>query len=132
MNTYGVDLMGRRRRRRHSAEFKATVIEECLRPGVSITAAALAHSLNANVLSKWVTDAEHKEPVLHPRVAKPLALIEATTVPRTWRTARALSPPSSFATLGYVPQAAKSLSGPDSALACDLSAGAVVPAPATL
>ena len=26
MNTYGVDLMGRRRRRRHSAEFKARVI----------------------------------------------------------------------------------------------------------
>ena len=42
MNTYGVDLMGRRRRRRHSAEFKASVIEECLRPGVSIAAVALA------------------------------------------------------------------------------------------
>lgn len=26
MNTYGVDLMGRRRRRRHTAEFKAAVI----------------------------------------------------------------------------------------------------------
>lgn len=60
MNTYGVDLMGRRRRRRHSAEFKATVIQECLKPGVSIAAVALAHGLNANMLRKWVIDAEHK------------------------------------------------------------------------
>jgi transposase len=66
MNTYGVDLMGRRRRRRHSAEFKATVIGECLRPGVSIAAVALAHGLNANMLRKWVIDAEHK-------VARPAA-----------------------------------------------------------
>lgn len=60
MNTYGVDLMGRRRRRRHGAEFKAAVIQECLKPGVSIAAVALAHSLNANMLRKWVIDAEHK------------------------------------------------------------------------
>ena len=60
MNTYGMGLMGRRRRRRHSAEFKAAVIEECLRPGVSIAAVALAHGLNANMLRKWVIDGEHK------------------------------------------------------------------------
>lgn len=60
MNTYGVDLMGRRRRRRHTAEFKAAVIEECLNPGVFIAAVALAHGLNANMLRKWVIDAEHK------------------------------------------------------------------------
>lgn len=60
MDTYGVDLMGRRRRRRHSTEFKAAVIEECMRPGVSVAAIALAHSLNANMLRKWVIDAEHK------------------------------------------------------------------------
>ena len=66
MNTYGVDLMGRRRRRRHSAEFKARVIEECLRPGISIAAAALAHGLNANMLRKWVIDGEHKVAALPP------------------------------------------------------------------
>lgn len=68
MNTYGKDLMGRRRRRRHSAEFKAAVIKECMTPGVSIAAVALAHSLNANMLRKWVIDAEHAQP------AKPKAL----------------------------------------------------------
>lgn len=69
MNTYGVDLMCRRRRRRHTAEFKAAVIEECLKPGVSIAAVALAHSLNANMLRKWVIDAEHK--IIAPPVSAP-------------------------------------------------------------
>ncbi|MFN4116079.1 MAG: transposase, partial [Inhella sp.] len=69
MNTYGVDLMGRRRRRRHTAEFKAAVIEECLKPGVSIAAVALAHSLNANMLRKWVIDAEHR--IIAPPVSAP-------------------------------------------------------------
>lgn len=67
MNTYGVDLMGRRRRRRHSAEFKASVIEECLRPGVSIAAVAL-HGPNANMLRKWVIDGEHRLSVPTPAV----------------------------------------------------------------
>jgi len=69
VNTYGVDLMCRRRRRRHTAEFKAAVIEECLKPGVSIAAVALAHSLNANMLRKWVIDAEHK--IIAPPVSAP-------------------------------------------------------------
>ena len=62
MNTYGMDLMGRRRRRRHSAEFKAAVVEECMRPGVSIAAVALAHSLNANMLRKWMIDLQASLP----------------------------------------------------------------------
>lgn len=66
MNTYGVDLMGRRRRRRHSAEFKQAVIGECMRPGVSIAAVALHHGLNANMLRKWVLEAEHKLPPRRP------------------------------------------------------------------
>ena len=59
MNTYGIDLMGRRR---HNFEFKAAVIQECMRPGVSIAAVALAHSLNANMLRKWLIDAENALP----------------------------------------------------------------------
>lgn len=62
MDTYGMDLMGRRRRRRHSAQFKEAVIQECMRPGVSMAAVAMAHSLNANMLRKWVIDAEHALP----------------------------------------------------------------------
>ena len=71
MNTYGVDLMGRRRRRRHSAEFKASVIEECLRPGVTIAAVALAYGLNANMLRKWVIDGEHRLAAPEPAVPPP-------------------------------------------------------------
>ena len=45
-----------RGRRRHSAEFKAKVVEECARPGVSMAAVALAHGLNANLLRRWVVE----------------------------------------------------------------------------
>ncbi len=79
MNTYGVDLMGRRRRRRHSAEFKAAVVRECLKPGVSMAAVALAHSLNANMLRKWVIDAEHKG--VAPVAAKPAKVAEPAPMP---------------------------------------------------
>lgn len=48
----------RRRRRRHSAEFKAQVVAACRGPGVSIAAMALEHRLNANLLRRWVTEAE--------------------------------------------------------------------------
>ena len=40
-------------RRRHSDELKAKVLAECARPGASVAAVALAHSLNANVVHKW-------------------------------------------------------------------------------
>ena len=70
MDTYGMDLMGRRRRRRHSAQFKEAVIQECMRPGVSMAAVALAHSLNANMLRKWVIDAESALPA-KPKAAPP-------------------------------------------------------------
>ena len=44
----------RRRRRRHSAQFKAQVIEACAAPGTSIGAVAQAHGLNVSVLRRWV------------------------------------------------------------------------------
>jgi hypothetical protein len=52
--------MGRRRRRRHSAEFKVSLIEQSLKLGVSNAAVALSHGLNANGLRKRVIDGEHK------------------------------------------------------------------------
>jgi transposase len=50
-----------RRRRRHSVEFKAAVIRACRQPGVSIAAVALANGLNANMLRRWVADAEQAD-----------------------------------------------------------------------
>jgi transposase-like protein len=59
MNTYGMSLMGRRRRRRHRTEFKAAMIQERMRPGVPIAAVALTHGLNSNMLPKWMIDTEN-------------------------------------------------------------------------
>ena len=53
----------RRRRRTHSAEFKAKVVSACRRPGVSIAAVALANGLNANLLRRWVVTEEQTQPV---------------------------------------------------------------------
>lgn len=55
MNTIVVE---RRRRRRYSAEFKAEAVTACRQPGVSIAAIALSRSLNANLLRRWVVEAE--------------------------------------------------------------------------
>jgi len=42
------------RRRVHSAELKAQVIQACREPGASVAAVALAHGLNANLVRKWL------------------------------------------------------------------------------
>lgn len=44
----------RTRRRRHSAEFKAGVVQACMQPGISIAAVALHYRLNANLVRRWV------------------------------------------------------------------------------
>ena len=45
-----------RRRRLYSAEFKADLVATCKQPGVSIAALALANSMNANVLRRWLAE----------------------------------------------------------------------------
>ena len=49
---------GRRRRRHHSVFFKAEAVGACQQPGVSIASVALARGLNANLLRRWVHEAE--------------------------------------------------------------------------
>ena len=44
----------RRRRRQHSAQFKAQVIEACAAPGTSIGAVAQAHGLNVSLVRRWL------------------------------------------------------------------------------
>ena len=55
MHTTGMDRL---RRRRHSAQFKAEAVAACCHPGVSIASVALARSLNANLLRRWIVQAE--------------------------------------------------------------------------
>lgn len=51
----GVAGEGGRRRRTHSAEFKARVMQACGHPGVSIASVALSHGLNANLVRRWLS-----------------------------------------------------------------------------
>jgi transposase len=41
-------------RRVHSAEFKARILAECRQPDASVSAVAIAHGLNTNVVRKWL------------------------------------------------------------------------------
>ena len=47
-------INARRRRRTHTASFKAQVVQACAQPGVSVAAIALAHGLNANLVRRWL------------------------------------------------------------------------------
>ena len=43
-------------RRQHEKSFKAELVEQCLMPGASVAAVALAGGVNANLLFKWRRD----------------------------------------------------------------------------
>jgi transposase len=58
VNTTRSTSTDRQRRRQHSPEFKASLIEACSKPGVSIAAIALANGVNANLLRRWIVNAE--------------------------------------------------------------------------
>ncbi|WP_029050414.1 transposase [Cupriavidus sp. amp6] len=82
---------GRRRRRRYSREFKAQVVAACQGPGVSIAAIALHHKLNANLLRRWVDQAEGNVPALMVRgdvAVQPAATPAFVPVPLETRNVR--------------------------------------------
>jgi len=77
MNTTGqVVETGRRRRRTHSAHFKAEAIGACQQSGVSIAAVALARGLNAAMLHRWVKQAERSGRPIAIRTTTPSVAIE--------------------------------------------------------
>jgi transposase-like protein len=76
VNTSQSGYGDRRRRRRHSAEFKARVVAACRKPGVSIAAVALEHRLNANLLRRWVVAAERGEETVAAR-----SVVQAGSLP---------------------------------------------------
>lgn len=47
--------------RRHSDDFKARAVQQARLPNVSMAAVALANGLNANMLRRWVREAETSE-----------------------------------------------------------------------
>ena len=62
-----------RRRRRHSAEFKAQVIQACKQPGVSIAATALRYQLNASQVRIWIR--AHERLAIEPKQIAPAAQV---------------------------------------------------------
>ncbi len=70
MNTIVVEAPGERARRRHSAQFKAQVIQACRQPRVSMASVALANGLNATMLRKWVVESE-RDTGIRPALAAP-------------------------------------------------------------
>lgn len=72
VNTIGnqARVNGGRRRRRHSDEFKANAVASCMQPGMSMAAVAMANGINANLLRRWVREAE-----LGHSAARPGALV---------------------------------------------------------
>ncbi|WP_198913789.1 IS66-like element accessory protein TnpA [Pseudomonas cremoris] len=53
-------------RRSYSKSFKIQVIQECAQPGASIASIALSHSLNANLVHKWIRVHTQKNTALQP------------------------------------------------------------------
>jgi len=49
---------GRRRRRTHSDEFEADAVAACMQPGISMASVAMSRGINANLLRRWVREAE--------------------------------------------------------------------------
>ncbi|RTL26319.1 MAG: hypothetical protein EKK47_21265 [Burkholderiales bacterium] len=67
-------VVGVRRRRTYSKQFKTEVAAQCLMPGASVSAIALSHGINANVIRKWLPPGPApvaRAPVLLPVTIEP-------------------------------------------------------------
>jgi len=67
-------VVGVRTRRTYSKQFKAEVAAQCLMPGASVSAVALSHGINANVIRKWLPPGPApmaRAPVLLPVTIEP-------------------------------------------------------------
>jgi transposase-like protein len=48
------------KRRHYSPEFKDRIVEACRQPGVSVARTALDNGLNANLVRRWIRDAQER------------------------------------------------------------------------
>ena len=51
------------RRRRFSREFKAEIVAQCLEPGSSVSRISLDNGLNANMVRRWMSEAQRTDKV---------------------------------------------------------------------
>ena len=77
-------------RRQHEKSFKAELVEQCLGPGASVAAVALAGGINANLLRKWIGE---RRRVVVARSVVPVsrAVADAAFVPLQLETVKAKS-----------------------------------------
>ncbi|WP_425525655.1 IS66-like element accessory protein TnpA, partial [Xanthomonas hortorum] len=69
-------------RRTYSKSFKAQIIQQCAQPGASIASVALSHSLNTNLVHKWIRLQTQKSTILQPAfVPLPVSLTSANLHP---------------------------------------------------
>ena len=84
----------KRKRRRHSKEFRAEVVMACRQPGVSVAAVALEHGLNANLLRRWIKEHAGQLAIVRPTlgnaVAEPLTVVPVTVEPGSSRNDEAI------------------------------------------
>ncbi|HBP0014644.1 TPA: IS66 family insertion sequence hypothetical protein [Pseudomonas aeruginosa] len=87
-------------RRSYSKYFKAQVVQECAQPGASIASVAQKHSLNANLVHKWIRVLTNKTMALQPAfipVPLPLTSWASGTVSWSVMISPATRPASSWA-----------------------------------
>ncbi|RML68892.1 ISPpu14, transposase Orf1 [Pseudomonas syringae pv. maculicola] len=86
----------RPQRRSYSKSLKVQFVQECAQPGASIASVALSHSLNANLVHKWIRLQSQRtailqvmQPVARPRISSTqqpsteLAILPAKVITRT-------------------------------------------------
>ena len=59
-----------RQRRSYPKPLKAQIVAQCRQPGVSVASVALSHGINANLVRKWIRQAEQQPapafvPIMH-------------------------------------------------------------------
>jgi transposase len=64
--------MARRRRGRHTDEFKRQIVAACREPGVSTAAIALANGLNTNMVRRWVVESSQRNDCQIAKLPTPL------------------------------------------------------------
>lgn len=71
-----------RRRRHHPEDFKLAVIEACCEPGASVAGIAMANSVNANQVRRWMRERGIEPPTRH--VATPVLDTAAVIAPASF------------------------------------------------
>jgi len=84
-------------RRRHSAELKTLVLEQCAAPGASVAKVAMSHGVNANIVHGWRKLAREREGTAMPQPSPAtLPAKKAASVPQflSVSMAQTTSPPA--------------------------------------